>query len=115
MELITSGNLRASAVSIPPIVAVSSCFYRPPQHRFFFTYWTYPFPNIPNSSHIVLARKKNPEAEPVLKPTIVEEVSSDDEEDEAVFDDFEDGKGPFALSPFIYEFILCISIFLATK
>ncbi|XP_059453278.1 uncharacterized protein LOC132183840 [Corylus avellana] len=90
MELITSGNLRASAVSIPPIVTVSSCFYRPPHHRFSFTYWTYPFPNIPNRSHIVLARKRNPEAEPVLKPTIVEEVSSDDEEDEAVFDDFED-------------------------
>ncbi|XP_062159404.1 uncharacterized protein LOC133866785 [Alnus glutinosa] len=93
MELITSWNLTASAVSIPPMVAMSSCFYRPPHHRFSFTYWTYvtyPFPNIHNRSHIVLSRKRNPEAEPVLKPSIVEEVSLDDEEDQAHFDDFED-------------------------
>jgi hypothetical protein len=101
MELITSWNLTASAVSIPPMVAMSSCFYRPPHHRFSFTYWTYvtyPFPNIHNRSHIVLSRKRNPEAEPVLKPSIVEEVSLDDEEDQALFDDFEDGKDPFTLS-----------------
>lgn len=51
-------------------------------------------------SHIIAAQKRDSDAEPILKPTIVEEVSLDDEEEEALFDDFEDGKHPYTLFSF---------------
>ncbi|KAB1220959.1 hypothetical protein CJ030_MR3G025350 [Morella rubra] len=54
------------------------------------SFWTYPIPYIPNMSHIIAVQKRDSDAEPVLKPTIVEEVLFDDEEEEALYDDFED-------------------------
>ncbi|KAB1220952.1 hypothetical protein CJ030_MR3G025357 [Morella rubra] len=94
MDLIIPWNLRASAVSFPPIITTSCFFFnRPslsPDHKFPVSFWTYPIPYIPNMSHIIAAQKRDSDAEPILKPTIVEEVSLDDEEEEALFDDFED-------------------------
>lgn len=50
-------------------------------------------------SHILTAKKKSSDSEPILKPSIVEEVSmNDDEEDGLFFDDLEDGNS-------LYNFI----------
>lgn len=80
---------------------MSSCFCGrslSPYRNLQLPFWTYPFPYTPNRTHIIGSGKRDSEAaEPVLKPSIVEEVSLVDEEDEALFDDFEDGKDPFTL------------------
>ncbi|CAL5417560.1 unnamed protein product [Camellia sinensis] len=59
-------------------------------HNFSFPFWSYPFAQIPSKSFVVHAGKKNSHSEPVLKPTIVQEVSMHDE-DHLLFDEFEDG------------------------
>ncbi|KAG6624311.1 hypothetical protein I3843_16G019400 [Carya illinoinensis] len=94
MNLIASWNLRTSEVSFPPTITMSSCFCGrslSPYRNLQLPFWTYPFPYTPNRTHIIGSGKRDSEAaEPVLKPSIVEEVSLVDEEDEALFDDFED-------------------------
>ncbi|GMH22306.1 hypothetical protein Nepgr_024149 [Nepenthes gracilis] len=91
MYLATTYNSRAVRISLPvfPFVLRGSRIERPSIHRrqtssndvFFrscFSLSTY-------------ARKRNSESELVIKPTIIEEVSAD-EEDDLLQDDFEDGE-----------------------
>ncbi|KAK6246358.1 hypothetical protein SCA6_009448 [Theobroma cacao] len=102
--LVSAWNFKHLAVPIsallpsPTAITCSCSFYKPPgsANKFSFPFWTYPFARIPNkspSSIAIHARKKNSKSEPLLKPTIVEEVSMDDEdkeEEQILFDDSED-------------------------
>lgn len=72
-------------------VKMGSC-YGPPCYtlKLSFPIFVYPLPQLPNRSFIIHA-KKNPQSEPILKPSIVQEVSAVvEEEEELLFDDFED-------------------------
>ncbi|XAR62439.1 hypothetical protein NMG60_11017190 [Bertholletia excelsa] len=53
--------------------------------------WPYTFPCVPITSCVVYAKKRNSPSDSVLKPTIVDEVSMDDEDD-LLFEDFQDGE-----------------------
>ncbi|KAH1065166.1 hypothetical protein J1N35_030153 [Gossypium stocksii] len=110
MDLLVSGwNFKQFAIpvspppSLPPPVSPSSTattcsFYKPPSsaHKVSSPFRTYRLARISNKSSspfAIHARKKNSKSEPLLEPTLVEEVSmnDDDEEDELLlFDDFED-------------------------
>uniref|UniRef100_A0A5B7CD91 Uncharacterized protein n=1 Tax=Davidia involucrata TaxID=16924 RepID=A0A5B7CD91_DAVIN len=95
MNLITTWNLRGvSGASILGIATSDNIFRRLSRqtHKFSCPFWSYPFPYIPNKSCIVVnARKRNSRSEPVLEPTIVEEVSRDKEdEDDLLFDELID-------------------------
>ncbi|PON99680.1 hypothetical protein TorRG33x02_044450 [Trema orientale] len=91
-------SMRTSLVSISPIIRTtpsSSNFWAPSLSvgKLFFPFGGYPFPHVvPESRHVRHARKKRSEPkQPVLSPTIVEEVSLDDEaEEDLLFDDLED-------------------------
>lgn len=99
MELLTAWNSRASAISYAPIIPQTTCtsshFQRPslPPHQLSFPFCPCPFRFVPNKSLALRARKRNsePEQHPLLRPTIIEEVSEDDEDDDVILDDFEDG------------------------
>lgn len=69
----------------------SSCNYMH-RHEFSSPFPSYPFPCLLRKSHVSTAKKKSSESEPILKPSIVEEVSvkDDDEEDGLYYDDLED-------------------------
>ncbi|OMP06719.1 hypothetical protein COLO4_07952 [Corchorus olitorius] len=108
MDLLASSfNFKhfATVILSPPQPTATSCSYSfrsPPgsAHKFLFPVWAYPFARIPNrspssSSITIHARKENSksDSDPLLKPTIVEEVSmdeDDEEEEQLLFDDFED-------------------------
>ncbi|XP_027090651.1 uncharacterized protein [Coffea arabica] len=62
------------------------------RHVFCFPFSSYRFPCLLRKSHVSTAKKKSSESEPILKPSIVEEVSAkdDDEEDGLYFDDLDD-------------------------
>ncbi|XVF64401.1 hypothetical protein PTKIN_Ptkin09bG0166400 [Pterospermum kingtungense] len=106
MDFLVSGSsLKHFGITVsppppPPFTATTgSCsFYKPPGTacKFPSRFWTYPFSRIPNrlsSPNAIRARKKNSKSEPLLKPTIVEEVSmeeEDDEEEQLLLDDFDD-------------------------
>lgn len=98
MEFLTAWNSRASAISYAPIITQTTCtsspFQRPslPPHQLSFPFCPCPFRFVPNKSLTLHARKRNsePEQHPLLKPTIIEEVSEDDEDDDVILDDFED-------------------------
>lgn len=64
-------------------------------HKLSFPNWSYPFTKIPlkRSCCTVRAKKRNPQSKSVLKPSIVEEVSIEDD-DEFLLDDFDDGNYP---------------------
>ncbi|XP_002526158.2 uncharacterized protein LOC8285112 [Ricinus communis] len=60
-------------------------------HNFPFPSWKHPFLAIPIKSFTLHAKKRNSQPEPVLKPTIIEEVSMDNEDEEQLlFDDLGD-------------------------
>ncbi|XVE95636.1 hypothetical protein REPUB_Repub02eG0115500 [Reevesia pubescens] len=91
----------AIPVSTPASTIPTTCTFRihkPPgsAHKFSSPSLTYPFAIISNKSSSpfeINARKKNSKSEPLLKPTIVEEVSmneEDEEDEQLLFDDFED-------------------------
>ncbi|KAM6542555.1 hypothetical protein CsatB_007002 [Cannabis sativa] len=100
MNMRVDCSMRASLVSFSPIITTTSSSHsrtrRPPSLSLgssSFSFWGYPFPRIlQNNFHVHHARKKRsepPQPEPVLSPTIVEEVSLDDDEEDLLFDDFE--------------------------
>ncbi|XP_004290563.1 PREDICTED: uncharacterized protein LOC101309601 [Fragaria vesca subsp. vesca] len=53
---------------------------------------SFPFRFAPNKSLALQARKRNsePEQQPLVSPTIIQEVSEDDEDDDVILDDFDD-------------------------
>lgn len=65
-------------------------FFSAQNHRPSSPIWPYPFRQIPTTSSVVHSKKRNPLSEAVLKPTIVDEVEIDDEDEDLVFDEFED-------------------------
>ncbi|TYI82971.1 hypothetical protein E1A91_D05G258700v1 [Gossypium mustelinum] len=110
MDLLVSGwNFKQFAIPVspqpplpppvsPPSTATTCSFYKPPSsaHKVSSPFRTYRLARISyksSSPFAIHARKKNSKSEPLLEPTLVEEVSidDDDEEDELLlFDDFED-------------------------
>lgn len=116
MDLLVSGwSLKSIGIAVlPPTFSAKTCscsFYMPPgsARKFTSPFWTHPLSRIPNkfSSPIAIhARKKNSKSESFLKPTIVEEVSMGDEEEELLFDDFEDGN----FVNIKYPFVLCVCV-----
>ncbi|KAG8493832.1 hypothetical protein CXB51_011121 [Gossypium anomalum] len=110
MDLLVSGwNFKQFAIPVspppplpppvsPPSTATTCSFYKPPSsaHKVSSPFRTYRLARISNKSSspfAIHARKKNSKSEPLLEPTLVEEVSmdDDDEEDELLlFHDFED-------------------------
>ncbi|XP_062023152.1 uncharacterized protein LOC133739388 isoform X2 [Rosa rugosa] len=100
MELLsTVWNFRASAISFAPLITPNTCttshFQHPslPPHKLSFPFCPYPFRFVPNKSLTLQARKRNsePEQQPLVSPTIIEEVSEDDEDDDdVILDDFDD-------------------------
>ena len=96
----------------------SSSFYKPrgSVHKFSSSFWTYPFSRILNKYYspiAIHAREKNSKSEPLLKPTIVEEVSmdeEDEEEEQLLFDDFEDGSFMNNTDPFVLSLSLSLSL-----
>ncbi|KAK9270029.1 hypothetical protein L1049_025602 [Liquidambar formosana] len=92
MELTKIWNSRASGISFSPPTKSSFCSPSRQTHNLSFPFWSYPFLSIPKYSCITHAKKKNTESEPVLKPTIIEEVYVDDEEEEVLLDNFDDGE-----------------------
>lgn len=96
MDLVKALNLRASLSPFSLVIPMSN-FYFPPRspRNFSFQFRTYPFHHFSSKSLILRAKRGKSESEPVLDPTIVEEVSMDDEED--VLDDFEYGRATLIL------------------
>ncbi|KAF8411679.1 hypothetical protein HHK36_004237 [Tetracentron sinense] len=93
MEIPATWNFKASRVKDKPVIMNSSCFYRslhPSSHNLSFPFRSYPLPYFPNKSCIIHAKKRDSQSGPVLKPTIIEEVALDEEEDGVVFDEFQD-------------------------
>lgn len=93
MNLISPWNLRFPHVSIPPITDFPHCKPSLTNHFFSFPFWPHPCRSISTTSFLVHAKRRNSKPEPVLEPTIIEQVSGDDEdkEEQLLFDDFEDG------------------------
>ncbi|KAK5832292.1 Ribosome maturation factor RimP [Gossypium arboreum] len=110
MDLLVSGwNFKQFAIPVspppplpppvsPPSTATTCSFSKPPSstHKVSFPFRTYRLARISNKSSspfAIHARKKNSKSEPLLEPTLVEEVSMDDDDKEdelLLFDDFED-------------------------
>ncbi|KAF8026501.1 hypothetical protein BT93_F3092 [Corymbia citriodora subsp. variegata] len=94
MNLATPWKLRPT----PPLAPVSSgleaTIFHPPSrhtHDCSSSFRACPPASAPNRAFASLARKRGSQPEPVLEPTIVEEVSGDvDEEGAVIFDDFDD-------------------------
>lgn len=95
MNLFIAWNSTASATSFSPVFTTCSSHFHSPSlspRKFLLPFWGYPFPYVPNKFHILHAHNRRSESDqPLLRPTLVEEVSEDDEYD-ASFDDFADGK-----------------------
>lgn len=119
MNLVMAWNSGASAASVLPIFTTSSSHFRRPSispRKFLLPFWAYPFIYIPNKFHVLHARKRRSNSDqPLLRPTIVEEVSEDDEDD-AFADDFADGNlippapsSPFTLHSSFKFFLLKVS------
>ncbi|GLT61877.1 hypothetical protein SLA2020_345510 [Shorea laevis] len=74
------------SISVSSELTTTGSFCKPSisLHRFSFPFLRYPFVNIPNRSPAtaIHARKRDPRSQPVLKPSIVEDVSMGDEEDD---------------------------------
>ncbi|KAJ8762916.1 hypothetical protein K2173_023045 [Erythroxylum novogranatense] len=92
MELVSSWNSGVGVVSVPTVNAFS---FRPSIRNlvYRFPFWTYPAHKIPVKPCLLRARKRKSQTDPTLEPSLVEEVSfdNDDEEEELLlFDDFED-------------------------
>ncbi|TYH18284.1 hypothetical protein ES288_A05G257800v1 [Gossypium darwinii] len=110
MDLLVSGwNFKQFAIPVspppplpppvlPPSTATTCSFSKPPSstHKVSFPFRIYRLARISNKSSspfAIHARKKNSKSEPLLEPTLVEEVSMDDDDKEdelLLFDDFED-------------------------
>lgn len=89
------------------IVAPSNnyCFptvFSPQNHTLSSPIRPYPFRQIPTTSCVVHSKKRNARSEAVLKPSIVDEVLPDDEDDDLLFDEFEDGNHYFVSLVFVY-------------
>lgn len=93
MLLITAPNSALSALSsslpILPHILFRCSSISPANLPFPFL--DHRFPSTSNNSLLLRARKRNSESQPVLKQNIVQEVS-EDEEDDVLFDEFEQGK-----------------------
>ncbi|KAH7525173.1 hypothetical protein FEM48_Zijuj06G0196900 [Ziziphus jujuba var. spinosa] len=101
MNVFISWNSRASAISFsqPSFTTTTTSHFQRPSlsspRKFILPFWAYPFPYFPNKSHHILHARKNRRSEPdhhqpLLKPTIIQEVSEDDEEDDVFLDEYED-------------------------
>lgn len=117
MNVFISWNSRASVISFsqPSFTTTTTSHFQRPSlsspRKFILPFWAYPFPYFPNKSHHILHARKNRRSEPdhhqpLLKPTIIQEVSEDDEEDDVFLDEYEDGKKktypiPLALFSFL--------------
>uniref|UniRef100_A0A2P2KSH0 Uncharacterized protein n=1 Tax=Rhizophora mucronata TaxID=61149 RepID=A0A2P2KSH0_RHIMU len=115
MDLISRWNFTAIKGSVQPITTFPYRTSSVSNHDFSVPIWRYPFRLIPggDSSVVLHAKKKASQPEPVLKPSIVEEVSHDNddvEEDQLLFDDF-DSDGTLLICPFdIFSFITVLTI-----
>ncbi|KAJ7959243.1 Ribosome maturation factor RimP [Quillaja saponaria] len=91
MDLIAPCNLKACVLPSSPLINVSDDFFRPSRspNKLLLSFRTYPFHYTPRKSLMMTAGKRKSESEPVLKPTIIEEVSMEDEED-VLFDELDD-------------------------
>lgn len=72
----------------------SYCFptaFSPQNHSLSSPIWSYPFRPIPTTSCVVHSKKRNSRSDAVLKPSIIDEVLPDDEDDDVLlFDELED-------------------------
>lgn len=117
MDMISSCNIKITQFGTPNITDLSSlslCMPSCSSHNF-----TFPFHNIPSRSYTVLAKKNKSsqsDSESVLKQTLVEDVlMEENEEEEVLFEDFEDGTSyAFALFPF-FSLIFFFSCLVARK
>ncbi|XP_021602427.1 uncharacterized protein LOC110607582 isoform X2 [Manihot esculenta] len=93
MDLISSCNMRVSEISAPQNKSFSYGFRPLSNRNFEFSFWMHPSNLIPMKSSTLHAKKRNSQTEPVLKPTLIEEASMDneDEEEQLLFGDLEDG------------------------
>ncbi|KAI4337919.1 hypothetical protein L6164_016282 [Bauhinia variegata] len=91
MDLIKASNLRASSLVPFSSLLTASNFYSPRKSSFSFCPSPSPFHNISRNSLILHAKKRKSESEPVLEPTILEQVLQDNEEDDELLDEFEYG------------------------
>ncbi|GLT61876.1 hypothetical protein SLA2020_345500 [Shorea laevis] len=99
------------SISVSSELTTTGSFCKPSfsLHRFSFPFLRYPFSNIPNGSPAtaIHAQKRDPRSQPVLKPSIVEDVSMGDEEDDEeghlLFDDSKDGILLITLLPHFHE------------
>ncbi|XP_021898652.1 uncharacterized protein LOC110815262 isoform X4 [Carica papaya] len=109
MNLISLWDLRVSSISVPP--ATSSSFCKPSSSacKFHFPFPNYASRRTPSKSNAIFAKRGRSEsAELRLKPNIIEQVPVDEEEQEeeqALFDEFDDEIAVDDASYFEDEFI----------
>ncbi|XP_034676314.1 uncharacterized protein LOC117907062 isoform X1 [Vitis riparia] len=91
MDLITTWNTRASAISFSALRSRSS-FHNPSRqnHNLLFPFWPYPLPRISYKSFTAHAKKRSSQSQPLVKQTIVEQISTSQQQDDLLLDDFED-------------------------
>ncbi|CAK9141400.1 unnamed protein product [Ilex paraguariensis] len=96
MDLTTICHLKWSSVTpLSQPIGLNSggfCKLSPQSHKLSSSFWFDPFRYLPYKSCTVSARKRNSQPEPVLKPSIVEEVFMEDDEDDQQLplDEFDD-------------------------
>lgn len=106
MDLISFFNIKATQILIPAITNTSSFLASPRNFRL----------PVSNKSFTVLAKKRNSnsKSDSLLKQNLVEEVLMDEEED-VLFEDFEDGTNRLfqwnKIHPLIFKAVLCNSFF----
>ncbi|XP_027339279.1 uncharacterized protein LOC113853035 [Abrus precatorius] len=100
MDLISGWGLRLSSGVIPPAplnithTSTRTSFYipLPSTRKFAFHFCTSPYYAAPTRKPLIpipRGKRRNSDSEPVLDPTLVQEVSFDDEEEEDLIDEFE--------------------------
>ncbi|XP_058186148.1 uncharacterized protein LOC131303345 [Rhododendron vialii] len=80
----------ASRIVAPSNNYCFSTVFSPQNHTLSSPIRPYPFRQFPTTSCVVHSKKRNARSEAVLKPSIVDEVLPDDEDDDLLFDEFED-------------------------
>lgn len=108
MDLITTWNTRASAISFSALRSRSS-FHNPSRqnHNLLFPFWPYPLPRISYKSFTAHAKKRSSQSQPLVKQTIVEQISTSQQQDDLLLDDFEDGNH-YPFSSFLFGFLFVV-------
>lgn len=106
--------MRVSVISAPQNKSFSYGFRPSLSNRnFAFSFWMHPSNLIPMKSITLHAKKRNSQTEPVLKPTLIEEASMDneDEEEQLLFGDLEDGNH-YTFTSFFVELVHSFVLYL---